>query len=88
MIYLQRKGIVVSGKNASDLIPNYFGVPSQGDVAIFHYTNTAHAAYVEITYPSGNFEVSEANYIKNKYSERFIMKDDKYLIGFIKKITP
>ena len=87
MIYLQNKGIVVSQKNASDLQPNYFGSPFKGDVAIFHYPNIAHASYVEVTFPSGNFLVSEWNYYKGEYSERVILKDDPYLIGFIHKVS-
>ena len=87
MIHLKRKGIIVSQKNASDLIPNFFGTPETGNVAIFHYKDTAHAAYVEFPYPSGNFVVSENNYEKCKYTERLIMADDPFLIGFIRKVN-
>lgn len=86
MVYLRNRGIVISGMDAADLIPNYFGTPFVGDVAIFHYTNTAHASYVELVYPSGNFEISEANYVSNEYSERLIMLDDPFLIGFLHKL--
>ena len=82
MIYLQNRGIVVSQKNASDLQPNYFGSPFKGDVAIFHYEKISHAAYVEETYIK-SFLVSEWNYYEGRYSERVIMKNDPYLIGFI-----
>lgn len=86
MIHLKRKGIIVSQKNASDLVPNFFGTPETGDVAIFHYTDTAHAAFVEFPYPSGNFVVSENNYEKCKYTTRLIMADDPFLIGFIRHV--
>ena len=86
MSYLKLRGIVVSQKNASDLVPNYFGSPFHGDVAIFHYPNIAHASFVEEVYIS-SFLVSEWNYYEGRYSERVIQKDDPYLIGFIHKVS-
>ena len=86
MQYLKIKGIQVSQKNASDLVPNYFGSPFHVDVAIFHYPDIAHASLVEEVYQS-SFLVSEWNYYEGKYSERVIMKDDPALIGFIHKVS-
>ena len=87
VIYLrENKGLPVSG-NAVDFQPNYFGVPHRGDIAIFKYSNgTSHVGFVEYPFPSGNFYVSEANFKPGEYSERVVMLDDPFLVGFIHKI--
>ena len=55
-------------------------------VVVVHSPEVAHAAYVEIVYPSGNFQVSEWNYEAGEYTERVIEKDDPALVGFIHRI--
>ncbi len=83
VIYIQNKGINIRG-NAEDMIPNFGGIAEVGDVAIFHFPNIAHIAYVEIVYESGNFLVSEWNYREGLHTERVIMKNNPYLIGFLR----
>jgi len=89
ILYIKSKGIPIKG-NAWDLIPNYWGTPTTGDVALFKYASTSHAAYVEGAMPSGHFLVSECNYRKATCGERIISKTDPFLIGFIRvpRVSP
>jgi hypothetical protein len=81
----ENRGVDIRG-DAKDMEPNYFGAPQKGDVALFRYsTGSSHVAFIEAILPSGNFYVSEANFIPGEYGERVVMIDDPYLVGFIRK---
>ena len=82
MVHIRNMGIVVSGYDAKDLVPNYFGSPFKGDVANFHYPTIAHAGYVMEVYLK-SFLISECNYTPATCGTRIIQKDDPNLIGFI-----
>lgn len=86
MVHLQNRGYDVSG-NASELQPNYFGIPFVGDLALFKYETIYHAAIVEIVYLSGNFEVSECNFEAGKCDSRLVLINDKALRGFIHRVS-
>ena len=82
ILYLQERGLNIRG-NAVDLVPNT-DRPFVGGVVIFHYpSGVAHASYIEIVFPSGNFRVSEWNYREGQYTERNIFKDDKNIYGYM-----
>ena len=85
--YLRTKGIQISG-DAKNFGVNYLGTPYRGDIAKFIYSgNVHHLAYVEWPLHNGNFLISEWNWKEGQYTERVITKDDKYLVGFIHRIS-
>lgn len=87
VVYVREiKGIDFQG-DAYTAQPNYFGVPFVGDLAIFHYPDISHLAFVEEVYINGNFKVSEWNYLPGQATTRIIMADDEFLIGFIHQVN-
>ena len=85
VIFLREtKGLDVRG-DAEFLVPNYFGTPREGDIALFKYSSgVAHAAYVFTSFTDNAFYVHEANFKRGEYTERAIFTDDPFLIGFIR----
>lgn len=87
MVHLRNMGIVISGYDAIDLVPNSFVGPFKGDVAIFNYPNgTAHAGYVLESYLS-SFKMSQCNYTPGVCDTVIIQKDNPDLIGFIHRVN-